>query len=45
MKKLKSSCCKSYKKKGKGCKGCPVLAPLSKKARRKLLRRVKKKRR
>ncbi len=41
--KLKSTCCKSYKKKGRGCKTCPVLAPLTKKQRRKLLRRLKKK--
>lgn len=43
--KLKSSCCKSYKKKGKACKDCPVMARLSKKARRKKLRKFKKKRR
>lgn len=43
--KLKSTCCRSYRKKGKGCKGCPVLEPLTKKERRKLLRKLKKKRR
>jgi len=34
---MKSSCCKKYKRKGKSCKKCPVLAALGKKQRKKLL--------
>lgn len=39
--KLKSSCCAKYERKAKACKGCPVLAVLSKKKRRKKLDKVR----
>jgi len=39
--KLKSSCCKSYKKKGKACKNCPTFAVMPKKKRRRKLRKFK----
>lgn len=41
--KLKSRCCKKYSRKAKACKGCPVIAILSKSERRKKLRKVRKK--
>ncbi len=41
--KLKSRCCKKYARKAKACKGCPVIAILSKSERRKKLRKAKKK--
>ena len=34
---LKNKCCKSYKKKGKACKSCPVIAIMAKKEKRKFL--------
>ena len=46
--KLKSKCCKSYKKKGNACKRCPLLAgltrmaELSKKERRRRLKKAAK---
>lgn len=42
MGKLKAECCGSYKKGDKPCKGCPVMAPLSKQERRELRRKYKK---
>lgn len=36
-KKLKSKCCERYKTGKKPCKGCPTVAGLSKKKRKKLL--------
>lgn len=42
--KLKSTCCQTYKKKGKACRKCPVMARLSKKKRLKKLRKAKKSR-
>lgn len=41
--KLKSKCCKKYKRKADGCKGCPLMAELTKKQRRKLLKKARKK--
>jgi hypothetical protein len=37
--KLKSKCCKNYRKKGKACKRCPVMARLTKKQAKKLVKR------
>ena len=37
---MKSSCCESYKKKGKACKKCPVMAGLSRKKVKKLIKRA-----
>ncbi len=34
MKGLKLDCCQKYLRKGKGCKRCPLLAPLGKKERK-----------
>lgn len=34
MKGLKLDCCQKYLRKGKGCKRCPLLAPLDKKERK-----------
>lgn len=34
MKGLKIDCCQKYLRKGKGCKRCPLLAPLGKKDRK-----------
>ena len=41
--KLKSRCCQKYARKAKACKGCPVIAVLSKSERRKTLRKARKK--
>lgn len=41
--KLKSSCCKKFRKKAKACKSCPIIAVMPKKLRRKTLKRIKKK--
>ncbi len=38
----KHKCCKSYKKKGKACKGCPKTAGLRKRKRKRLLRKYRK---
>jgi hypothetical protein len=40
--KLKSSCCKKYKRKVKGCKRCPLLAAMTTKRRKKRLKKIKK---
>jgi hypothetical protein len=40
--KLKARCCKKYERKAKACKGCPVMAILTKGARRKRLRKIRK---
>ena len=39
---MKSSCCKSYKKKGKSCKDCPIVCGMKKKKRKKFLLKFKK---
>ena len=39
--KLKKHCCEKYRRKAKACKGCPVMAVLSKKKRRRELDRVR----
>lgn len=39
--KLKSKCCKKYRRKGKACKSCPVMAVLSKKKRRRKLKKAR----
>ena len=39
--KLKSHCCKKYKKKAKACKGCPVLVMMGKKQRRRKLEKAR----
>jgi hypothetical protein len=36
---LKKKCCKRYERKGKACKHCPTMAFLSKKERKKFLRK------
>ena len=41
MGKGKKECCESYKGKGKPCKNCPLMKALSKKERRKLLKRYR----
>lgn len=33
-------CCKKHKKKGKSCKNCPALEELSKKDRKKLMKKL-----
>jgi hypothetical protein len=38
---MKTKCCKSYKKKGKACKRCPVMAHLDAQAQKQLLKRYK----
>ncbi len=35
--KLKSKCCKKFKKKGSACGRCPVMAGLGKKTRKRIL--------
>lgn len=40
--KPKKDCCERYKRKGRACKGCPTVADLGKKERRRLLRKFKK---
>ena len=37
MKKLKSKCCKKFRKKSKACSSCPLMAALSKKERKALI--------
>ena len=39
--KLKSSCCAKYERKAKACKRCPVMALLSKKKRRRELKKAR----
>lgn len=39
--KIKSSCCAKYERKAKACKGCPVMALLSKKKRRRQLDKIR----
>lgn len=41
--KSKSDCCKKYEKKGKACEGCPLMASLSRKQRKKVLGKARKK--
>ena len=41
MGEYKKSCCKSYLKKKKACKKCPVIGPLPKKARKKAIRKLR----
>lgn len=36
-----SKCCKKYERKAKACSGCPVLAVLSRKQRKKLLAKAR----
>ncbi|MEO1084560.1 MAG: hypothetical protein AAFY88_09975 [Acidobacteriota bacterium] len=43
-KKLKSSCCKKYRKKGVACSRCPLVASLEPSDRRAFLKQAKKKR-
>ena len=38
--KLKSKCCRKYKKKAKACKRCPLMASMSKKKWRKHLQKT-----
>lgn len=38
---VKTTCCKSYKRKGKACKRCPLMARLDAKAQKQLLKRAK----
>lgn len=38
MKKLKSKCCKKFRKKSKACSSCPLMACLTKKERKELIR-------
>ncbi len=40
--KLKSSCCKKYRRKARACTKCPLIAVLSKRKRHKKLRKIKK---
>ncbi len=40
--KLKKECCERFKKKGKLCKDCPKAAKLTRKRRRKLLKKHRK---
>jgi hypothetical protein len=39
--KLKSRCCEKYKRKAKACRGCPVIAVLGVKRRRRVLKKAK----
>ncbi len=39
----KKKCCKRYLRKKTACKDCPVIAPLAKKARKRLIRKLRKK--
>ena len=39
--KLKSKCCKKYRKKAEACKRCPVMAALDPKQRKKRLEKAK----
>lgn len=34
---LKETCCEKFLRKGKACKGCPLLSPLAKAERRRLI--------
>lgn len=36
-----TDCCKKYKKKGKACGACPLLAAMEKRERKKLLRKYR----
>ncbi|MDX1997467.1 MAG: hypothetical protein SF066_07080 [Thermoanaerobaculia bacterium] len=38
----KDKCCGKYRKKAKACKGCPLMALLSPKERKRTIRKVKK---
>ena len=38
--KLKSDCCEKYQRKDKVCKECPLLAALSKKKRKRKLKKI-----
>ena len=38
---MSSKCCKSYRKKGKSCKNCPVVKCMNKKQRKKFLNKFK----
>jgi len=38
-----ASCCEKYRRKGRACKGCPVIAVLSKKKRKRKLKRIRRK--
>ena len=40
--KLKSDCCEKYERKARACKRCPLMAALTKKQRRRRMRKVKK---
>ena len=39
--KLKSKCCKKYKSKAKACQRCPLMAVMSKKVRKKTLKKYR----
>jgi hypothetical protein len=39
--KLKKHCCEKYRRKAKVCKGCPVMALLSDKKRRRRLKKIR----
>ncbi|MCH9651398.1 MAG: hypothetical protein K0U98_24440 [Deltaproteobacteria bacterium] len=41
--KIKSNCCKKFKRKAKACKGCPLFAELSKKQRKKAITKARRK--
>ena len=42
-KKVKPNCCRKFRRKAKACKGCPLMCNLSKKARKKKLKKLIKK--
>ena len=39
--KLKKRCCEKYRRKAKTCKGCPVMAVLGAKERRRRLKKIR----
>jgi hypothetical protein len=41
--KVKSKCCAKFEHKGKACKKCPLMAVLSKKKRRRRLKKIRRK--
>ena len=41
MSKLKKRCCDKYRRKAKACKGCPVMAVLGVKERKRRLKKIR----
>jgi hypothetical protein len=41
--KVKSKCCAQFERKGEACKKCPLMAALSKKQRRRRLKKIRRK--